>query len=66
MRSPVGPALALHCSCPGALVRHSEVVARRGYAIDDDENEQHTRGIAVPVRDHRGPAIGGVSTQRAR
>jgi DNA-binding IclR family transcriptional regulator len=32
-----------------------------GYAIDDEENEEHIRCVGAAVFDHRGHAVGGVS-----
>jgi IclR family acetate operon transcriptional repressor len=46
---------------PDAMVEHLRVVARRGYATDDEENELHTRCVAAVVRDHRGLPTGGIS-----
>ena len=46
---------------PQALLRHLALVGRRGYAVDDEENEEHTRCIGAVVRDHRGIASGGIS-----
>ena len=39
---------------PDAMLEHLRTVARRGYAIDNEENELHTRCVAAVVRDHRG------------
>ncbi len=46
---------------PDAMLEHLRTVARRGYAIDNEENELHTRCVAAVVRDHRGIATGGIS-----
>ena len=46
---------------PDAMIEHLRAVARRGYAIDDEENELHTRCVAAVVRDHRGIPTGGIS-----
>jgi IclR family acetate operon transcriptional repressor len=46
---------------PDTLIRHLRIIARRGYAIDNEENEDQTRCIAALVRDHRGVPIGGIS-----
>jgi IclR family transcriptional regulator, acetate operon repressor len=43
------------------MISHLHTIARRGYAVDNEENEQHTRCIAAVVRDHRGAPIGGIS-----
>jgi DNA-binding IclR family transcriptional regulator len=44
-----------------ALVAHLAVVRKRGYAVDDEENELHTRCIGTVVIDHRGLPLGGIS-----
>ena len=43
------------------MLRHLRAIARCGYSIDDEENEEHTRCIGAVIRDHRGLAIGGIS-----
>ena len=43
------------------LLRHLRAVRRLGFAIDDQENELHTRCIGAAVVDSRGAPIGGVS-----
>ncbi len=43
------------------MLRHLRGITRRGYSIDDEENEEHTRCIGAVVRDHRGVPIGGIS-----
>ena len=43
------------------MLRHLEVVRKRGYSLDDEENELSIRCIGAAVRDHSGIAIGGVS-----
>lgn len=44
-----------------ALVDHLADVRRRGYSVDDEENELHTRCIGTVVIDHRGLPLGGIS-----
>ncbi|CAN5804024.1 IclR family transcriptional regulator [soil metagenome] len=44
-----------------ALVEHLAGVRAQGYAVDDAENELHTRCIGTVVIDHRGLPLGGVS-----
>lgn len=46
---------------PELLIAHLNGVAKRGYAIDDEENEQHTRCLGAAVLDHHGAPIGGIS-----
>lgn len=43
------------------LLAHLAVVRSQGFAIDDEENESHTRCIGSPVIDYRGVPLGGVS-----
>jgi DNA-binding IclR family transcriptional regulator len=43
------------------LLRHLRAVRRLGFAIDDQENELHTRCIGAGIVDSRGAPIGGVS-----
>jgi IclR family acetate operon transcriptional repressor len=43
------------------LLRHLGDVRRRGYAIDDEENEAGIRCMGAPVFDHTGTVLGGVS-----
>jgi IclR family acetate operon transcriptional repressor len=44
-----------------AMLRHLGDVRRRGYAIDDEENEAGIRCVGAPVFDHTGTVLGGVS-----
>lgn len=46
---------------PDTMLQHLRTIARRGYAIDNEENELHTRCVAAVVRDHRGVPTGGIS-----
>ena len=43
------------------LLRHLAKVRQRSYAVDDEENEPHTRCVGAAVVNHRGEPIGGVS-----
>jgi len=45
----------------GALVRHLGKVRSRGFAVDDEEQEVHTRCVGAAVLDHHGEPVGGVS-----
>lgn len=60
-RQPMTPMTARTITDPDALVAHLRSVARRGYALDDEENEAHTRCIGAVVLDHGGAPIGGIS-----
>jgi DNA-binding IclR family transcriptional regulator len=42
------------------LLADGELVRRRGYAIDDEENEGHIRCMATPVFDSRHNPLGGI------
>lgn len=44
-----------------ALLTHLALVRRRGFAVDNEENEAHTRCIGAVVLDHRDLPIGGLS-----
>jgi DNA-binding IclR family transcriptional regulator len=46
---------------PGALLDHLAEVRRRGYSIDDEENESGIRCVGAPVFDHTGTVMGGIS-----
>ncbi len=46
---------------PEALVRELSLVRARGYAIDDEEDEEDVRCVGAPVFDSRGEVIGGIS-----
>ncbi|PRY58240.1 IclR family transcriptional regulator [Knoellia remsis] len=43
------------------LLRHLAKVRTRSFAVDDEENEPHTRCVGAAVVNHRGEPIGGVS-----
>jgi DNA-binding IclR family transcriptional regulator len=44
-----------------ALLSHLAGIRRRGYSIDDEENEAGIRCVGAPVFDHTGAVMGGVS-----
>lgn len=44
-----------------AMSAELERVRGRGFAIDDEENEEGTRCVAAAVLDHRGRVFGGIS-----
>lgn len=46
---------------PARLRRHLERVARRGFAIDNEEGEPGIRCVGAPVFDHRGDVVASVS-----
>lgn len=46
---------------PAALAEHLAGVRKKGFAVDDEENELHTRCIGTAVIDHRGIPLGGIS-----
>ena len=43
------------------LVEHLAAVRTRGFAVDNEENELHTRCIGTAVIDHRRVPLGGIS-----
>src|SRR6266508_4045949 len=43
------------------LLEHLGGVRRDGFAVDDEENESHTKCIGTAVIDYRGVPLGGVS-----
>jgi DNA-binding IclR family transcriptional regulator len=44
-----------------ALLRHLAEIRRRGYSVDDEENESGIRCVGAPVFDHTGTVMGGIS-----
>jgi IclR family KDG regulon transcriptional repressor len=42
---------------PAYLVEHLAAIREQGYALDDEEHEEHVRCIAAPVYDYTGIAI---------
>lgn len=61
LRSGMPPRTSRTITDPDTMLEHLRTVARRGYAIDNEENELHTRCVAAVVRDHRGIPTGGIS-----
>ncbi|WP_167477962.1 MULTISPECIES: IclR family transcriptional regulator [Nocardia] len=60
-RNPLTAMTARTITDPELLLAHLESVAERGYAVDDEENEEHTRCLGAAVLDHHGQPIGGIS-----
>jgi IclR family KDG regulon transcriptional repressor len=60
-------ALDLPALTPYTLTSHDEVlrelerIDRQGYAVNDQEQVLGVRGVAAPVRDHRGEVIAAIS-----
>jgi DNA-binding IclR family transcriptional regulator len=46
---------------PGRLRRHLAAVARRGFAIDNEEGEPGIRCVGAPIFDHRGDVVASIS-----
>jgi IclR family acetate operon transcriptional repressor len=44
-----------------ALIEHLAEVRHRGWALDDEENEEHTRCVGAAVLDPDGRVVGGIS-----
>ncbi len=43
------------------LIRHLNTVRSRGFAVDNEEQEIHTRCVGAAILDHHGEPVGGVS-----
>jgi len=43
------------------FIRHLKEVAKRGYAIDNEEYNADVKCVGVPVRDYTGRVVGGIS-----
>lgn len=46
---------------PQELLEHLKMVRERGFAVDDEENEEGIRCVGAPVFDYKGKVIGAVS-----
>jgi IclR family KDG regulon transcriptional repressor len=46
---------------PAQLKEHLEAVRKRGYAVDDEENERGIRCVAAPIRNESGKVIAATS-----
>lgn len=46
---------------PGQLKSHLKMVRRKGYAIDDEENEKGIRCVAAPIQDEAGKVVAAIS-----
>jgi DNA-binding IclR family transcriptional regulator len=46
---------------PAMLLDHLAGIRRRGWAVDDEENEAGIRCVGAPVLDHTGTVMGGIS-----
>jgi len=45
----------------GEFIKQIKEVARRGYALDNEEYNPGVRCVAVPIRDYSGRVVGGIS-----
>jgi IclR family KDG regulon transcriptional repressor len=43
------------------FIKHVKEVAKRGYALDNEEYNLKVRCVAVPLRDYTGSVVGGIS-----
>ncbi len=43
------------------FIKHIKEVARRGYALDDEEYNPGVKCVAVPIRDYTGRVVGGIA-----
>ena len=57
-RRPLTPSTITHRA---ALKRELEKIQKRGYAVDNGENEAEVRSVAAPIRDQGGSVVGAIS-----
>jgi IclR family KDG regulon transcriptional repressor len=50
---------------PTELKRHLKTIREKGYAIDDEENEEGVRCIAAPIRNYIGQVVAAMSVSGA-
>jgi DNA-binding IclR family transcriptional regulator len=43
------------------FIKHLKEVAKRGYALDNEEYNPGVRCVGVPIRDYTGRVVGGIS-----
>ena len=46
---------------PAVLLEQLQLIRRRGYGVDEVENEDGVRCVAAPIRDHTGAVVAGLS-----
>lgn len=61
LASPLSPRTNRTITSPETLRYELERIRERGYAVDDEENEEHVRCVGAAVIDHSGHVIGGLS-----
>ncbi|WP_179118266.1 IclR family transcriptional regulator [Saccharothrix sp. ALI-22-I] len=60
-RTPLKAMTSHTITDPDRLIAHLTLIADRGYAVDDKENEEHTRCIGAAILDHNAVPVGGIS-----
>jgi DNA-binding IclR family transcriptional regulator len=61
LEQPLAPRTPHTITSLPALQRELDIVRKRGFAIDDEENEENVRCVAAPVFNALGAVIGGIS-----